>query len=55
MAVVYGYETEPKDDRLVHVMQRLLTTTTHVMTPEKEAIASAVPLSVLGVSQNSFD
>ncbi|KIJ19070.1 hypothetical protein PAXINDRAFT_128376 [Paxillus involutus ATCC 200175] len=43
MAVVYGYETEPKDDRLVHVMQRLLTTTTHVMTPEKEAIASAIP------------
>ncbi|KAF8838804.1 cytochrome P450 [Paxillus ammoniavirescens] len=43
MAVVYGYETEPKDDRLVHVMQRLLTTTTRVMTPEREAIASVIP------------
>ncbi|KIK95117.1 hypothetical protein PAXRUDRAFT_827339 [Paxillus rubicundulus Ve08.2h10] len=43
LAVVYGYEVEPKDDRLVHTMQRLLTTTTRVMTPEREVIASAFP------------
>ncbi|KAG9316287.1 cytochrome P450 [Chiua virens] len=44
MAVIYGYETRPKNDRLVHVVERMLTFAMHAMTPEREILASALPI-----------
>lgn len=45
MAAVYGYETQPQNDRLVHVVDRMLKFTMHAMTPEREALAWTFPIS----------
>lgn len=44
MAIVYGYETQPKNDRLVHVVDRMLSFAIRAMTPEREALASTFPI-----------
>ena len=44
MAAVYGYETQPKNDRIFHVVDRMLSFSTNAMTPEREALASTFPI-----------
>ncbi|KAI9572270.1 cytochrome P450 [Boletus coccyginus] len=44
MAAVYGYETQPKNDRILHVVDRMLSFSTSAMTPEREALASTFPI-----------
>lgn len=53
MAAVYGYETQPKNDRILHVVDRMLSFSTSAMTPEREALASTFPIRAFdGYSQN---